>query len=515
MTTALATESEIGRLLGGPARDPVVFFEQVLGIAVNPAQRRWLALVTPTDGWSWPLHRVIHVAANQIGKSLAVAGLILWACIYKIGVDPSDPKAWIERSYPWFHVAPRQQQAYHPANDIREIIAGAHIAQARGAERGLKFRLPPGLVTATKVAQYYDGFEFVNGAQAQFRTTDDKASALQGYRAAGISFDEAAFEDNLHAVVNEALEMRLISTGGPLLLVSTPNGLNSYFDFVSEVTTSPTARNPEPRLWIDNERSSAVVHSIIDENVGFGVTAKDVAVMEATLDPATKEQQLRGAFLEPAEAFFVPTAAVLKAFRDIPAEQSPEMGHKYVAFWDPSLSSDPTAVVVLDVTRKPWVGVYYRHYKRPMGITELIGEIHKVHLHYNSATDPRRVLPRSRCVTGYDATSMGGVMIGQLLQGIKPLRPLNFGGPDKKIKTLTNLRAILTRDSKPREIVLPNHWTQLRQEVLNYRLADKKLVQDSVMALDGAVHVAGAGVGTDRPHKFNPSARVTPHRLWR
>lgn len=498
-------ESDIGRLMGGPARDPEVFARDVLGVRLNRAQVRWLRAIKPTDGWSWPRKLVIHVAANQIGKTLGVAIVILWATLFKIGLDPESPETWFNSPYVWFHVAPTQQQANHPLNDIRLLIKGAHPAQV------LPFRLPSGLATESKVAQFYDGLTLWNGAEVQFRTTAEKASALQGYRAAGISFDEAAFEDHLRSVVNETLMMRLIASGGPLLLVSTPNGLNDYFDLVEEVRHN--ARTPAERVWTKDD--AAVVWSVITDNVGYGISQSEVDSMEERLDPATKEQQLRGAFLEPAEAFFVPTAAVLKAFKDIPAEVLPEVGHKYVAFWDPSLSSDPTAVVVLDVTRKPWTGVYYRHYKRPMGITELINEITKVHGLYNSATDPRRVLPRSRCVTGYDATSMGGVMIGQLLRGLSPLRPLNFGGPDKKIKTLTNLRAVLTRDSKPREIVLPNHWTQLRQEVLNYRLADKKLVQDSVIALDGAVYIAGSGVGSDRPHKFNPHARITPRRIWR
>lgn len=505
MTAPMRAESDIGKLLAGPARDPMVFAREVLGVELNIAQVRWFRRIVPINGWKWPLKMVIHVAANQIGKTLGVAILLLWASIFKIGFDPSNPKEWFDRPYVWFHVAPTQQQAYHPYNDAILLIKGAHPAQK------LPFRLPAGMVWETKVAQYYNGLAFASGAEAQFRTTEDKASALQGYRAAAISFDEAAFEDHLTATVNETLLMRLIANGGPLFPVSTPNGMNDFFELVEGVRRN--ASQPEERVWIKG--NEAVVWSVITDNVGFGLSQAEVDDMEARLDPATKEQQLRGAFLEPAEAFFTPTDKVLAAFRDIPAEVAPEAGHKYVAFWDPSLSSDPTAVVVLDVTRKPWTGVYYRHYKRPMGITELINEIVKVHGLFNGAADPRRVLPRSRCVTAYDATSMGGVMIGQLLRGISPLRPLNFGGPDKKIKTLTNLRAVLTRDSKPREIVLPTAWTQLRQEVLNYRLSDKKLVQDSVMALDGAVYVAGTGVGSDRPHKFNPHARITPRPIWR
>lgn len=461
-------------------------------------------MLATQDGWSWPRKLVIHVAANQIGKTLGVAVAILWACIYKIGFNPADGREWFNRPYVWFHVAPTQQQANHPLNDMRMLIKGAHPAQK------LPFRLPQGLVMDAKVAQYYDGFAFANGAEAQFRTTDDKAAALQGYRAAGISFDEAAFEDHLRSVVNETLMMRLISTGGPLLLVSTPNGMNDYFDIVEEVRAG--AREPEERVWVKDD--SAVVWSVITDNVGFGITQQMVDHMEANLDPVTKEQQLRGAFLEPAEAFFTPTDRVLAAFRDMPAQVAPEPGHKYIIFWDPSVSSDPTAVVVLDVTKKPWTGVYFRHYKRPMGVTELIGEIFKLHGYYNGAKDPKRVRRDSVALTGFDATSMGGVIIKQLLVSLRPQRPLNFGGPDKKIKALTNLRAALTR-TDPRELLLPNGWTELRQEVLNYKLKDDKLRQDSVMALTGGVHTAAHGFSGEATASFNVGARISsPRMAW-
>ena len=36
--------------------------------------------------------------------------------------------------------------------------------------------------------------------------------------------------------------------------------------------------------------------------------------MEEDVDPATKEQQLRGAFLTPQDAFFVPTANILASW---------------------------------------------------------------------------------------------------------------------------------------------------------------------------------------------------------
>jgi len=490
-------------------RDIIVFARDVLGLQLNRAQIRWFRYIQPdAPGWQWRYKRVIHVAANQIGKTLGVAILILWACIYKIGVDPSSPD-WFSRPYLWIHLAPKQQQAYHALNDCRMLIKGSHPAQQKS---GLKFRLPTGLVAEAKVPIGYDGLEFFNGAMAQFRTSDEKASAIQGYRADGISFDEAAFETWLITIVNTVLMMRLIASEGPLFLVSTPDGMNDYYELVQEIREKHD--QPEPLVWVDSERGWVVCWSVISDNVGFGVTQSYVDEMEEGLDETTREQQLRGAFLEPAEAFFIPQERIIASMgignlpqallaQKLPAEQTPKPGRKYVAFWDPSVTKDPTAVVVLDITTKVWFGVYFRHYPKPMDTTELLNQITMLHHHYNGAEDNTKMIGNSVCITGYDATSLGGRMWADMLRRLRPNRGFNFGGPDKKLKALLDLRVKLARG----EVLIPTAWMQLRHEIMSYRLKDDKLKQDSVMALTGAVAVASAGVhGASRPFDVHSNA---------
>lgn len=473
------------------------FFSEILGIEPNRAQRRWFRLVRPSEsGWEWRLKLVVHVAANQIGKTLGLAGLMLWACIYKMGVPTTSPAEWLERPYDWFHLAPSQQQAYLPLKDMALIVAGNHPAQRR------KCLIPQGFVTSVKLEQYYDGLTFWNGARCHFRTTEEKAKALQGRRASGISFDEAAFEDHLKSVVNETLLMRLISTGGPLWIVSTPNGINDYYEIVQSVIESSALI--QDRLWESEDSQQGLVWSTIADNEGYGLTPEDIARMERDLDEGTKEQQLRGAFLEPAEAFFVPVAEVLKAWsQKLPDEELPIPGHRYVIFWDPSVASDPTAVVVLDATSEPWKGVYFKHYLRAPNVQQLIHDIFALHALYGGATD--RVGRRSTVITGFDSTSMGGAMLRQQLTGLSPSRAINMAGPRAKIDLLTDCRAALLK----RRVVLPSTWVRIQREVANYRLKDEKLTQDTVIALAGAVHLAARGFSGAQRAKFQPSARVT------
>lgn len=509
MTDALRVsreQAELFSLLERGRFDPAFFQEQILGIAANPAQKRWYAFIAPgTSGWEWRYKLVIHVAANQIGKSLGVATLIIWAATYKIGVPHQDYAKWFASAYLWVHVAPKQAQAYIPLKDIRLILKGAHVAQDKGEKLfGLKFRLPPGWARDVKVETYYEGLEFWNGAVVQFRTSEDKAQALQGLRAHGISFDEVGFEDHLKAVVHETLFMRLISTGGPLFMVGTPNGLTEYYEFVRDVIDKGSQIGD--RSWEAGDQ--ALCWSHISDNVGYGVTQDEVERMEANLDPETKEQQLRGAFLEPAEAFFVPSGKIVKAFRkDLPEEQLPIAGHKYVIMWDPSVASDPTAVIVIDVSTVPWRGVYMRHYLKPPAFTQLLSDMHALHASYNGAR--ARGGAKSYAITGYDATSMGGSIIRQQLAGLSPQRPINFAGSQQKLQALTDLRAALVQG----RLIFPTGgpWLRLQRELLNYRLKDDKIAQDAVSAAAGAAHIAAKGFSGAQKASFRVYGRRVPN----
>lgn len=496
-------------------RDPEIFATRVLGVDLNPSQRRWFSLIKPGEaGWEWRYKAVLHVAANQIGKTLGLAILILWAAFYKIGIDTSDPDRWLRAPYLWMHLAPQQQQAYLTLKDIVLLLDGTHLAQRRQS------LLPKGLVQQVKIEQYYDGLSFYNGAIVQFRTTEDKAKALQGRRANGISYDEAAFEDHLTSVINETLLMRLISTGGPLWLVSTPNGINDWFEVVTSVQEEALPRQlPEEDdplyggsaipgellpIW-ETPDGWALVWSTVADNVGFGIPEAEAERMERDLDPATKEQQLRGAFLEPADAFFVPASIIDKAFRDLPDEVPPQYGHKYVIAWDPSATTDPTVAIVIDVTTKPWRGVYFRHYAKPLGDTKLIVEIFKLHAYYNGGSlAPTRHQPKPRAITAFDATSMGGAMIAQSLLQLTPKRPINLAGPNAKRVGLTNLRHALSTG----DLILPKSWTRVRREVLTYKLPDDKIRQDCVMTLLNNVEVASKGWTGDATKTFAPHGRI-------
>ena len=99
-------------------------------------------------------------------------------------------------------------------------------------------------------------------------------------------------------------------------------------------------------------------------------------------------------------------------------------------------------------------------------------------------------------------------MVKGLLSGLAPQRAVNFGGNAVKTPALTNLRDLLTSG----RLKLPAEWTRLRQEVMNYKLKDEKLKQDSVMALMGAAIIAeGMSMG-QQSRPFDVKAKVSARR---
>lgn len=491
-------------------RDAMFFAENIMGVKLNPAQKRWFLTACATlDGWRWVFRRSVHVAANQIGKTLGLALAVMWAANNKIGIDNADMDSWLNTEWNWFHLAPTYVQSMLLHNDIMALSQGKHPAQidpATGKFRNVLWRHE--LLQSKKIESTYYAIEFWNNSRIHFRTSAEKAKSLQGVRAHGISFDEAAFEDHLIAVMDQAVKLRLISTGGPLWMVSTPNGMNDYYIVAQEIINN--SLEVSERRWENKERRISLVWSHISDNIGYGFSEEDAAFMEMDVDEATKEQQLRGAFLNPEDAFFTPAEAIETAFRSLPDEIEPQNDHEYAIFWDVALSSDPTVCIVIDKTSRPYKGVYYRRWQKSLSFRELVSEMERIHNYYNTP-NRQRIGRAPRAVTGFDASSMGGVAVQQELD-IPNHVAMNMSGSSKaKTKNLLDTRTYLSTG----RLIIPKGWVQLKKEIFSYRRDDDKLVQDSVMALTGAVKlIEMTGSGSQRSAKFSPGGRIATRRIY-
>lgn len=491
------------KVFGEDAKDINRFATDVLGLRVNPAQRRWFDRISRLDDLErWYFRRVIHQAANQIGKTLGLAVADLWAAHNKIGIPAGDPQHRLGVPYIVIHLGPDLGTARKMLNsDMIPLLEGRHPAQFdKDTNKFRPCHFPREAWKQVNFEGEYPGIQLWNNAEIHFRTLAERAQGISQITANVISVDEAALDPDLKETENVTLRMRVVATHGPIWFIGTPDGPNDFAEMIWDIQA--TGQQTEDRVWEDEENKRALVWSIFQDNVGYGVTQEEADYQEATLDPAIKEAKLRGAILFPSKAFFAPAANMLKTWvPGLRSRETPNPGHKYVIFWDVSVESDPTVMIVLDVTRKPWRGVKFRRWVKPMPVQTLVQAMKDEHYAWQQGQPG---MTRPTVVTGFDATSMGGTVIGQLLGDLSPKRGMDLAGSaKKKLQALTDLRGAMSS----LQLLWPEDWLTLRKEIMGYRLDDKHIRQDAVMAAAGAVWVALRGDIKMKPTRFETGWR--------
>lgn len=460
-------------------KDPVFFAKRWLGIDLHPGQVAWVEGIAARDdsGWRPKYLTTVCSAGNRAGKTLGMAVAVFHSAFYKLGVQPpdgteKDAMRWQSSPYEWYHVGIQQETAELVHREISMILEGGHPAQ-RG--RGCPLITEVGKVVehTKKYRGEYLWLQFhplVGGANVHFRTTQDKAKALLGKDMNGISFDEAAFEPHLIQIYQEVLNLRRLSTGGQLHFIGTPTeGINDYADLWGMGDPKNIDRDPQFFSFRLSTR----------DNVGYGLSADTFDAIIRQQSEYLVPQNIDGYFIEARDAYFS-SEAIEQCFVDtIPPEASPERKHRYVQGCDPGISSDSTWTIMIDHTApNRMLGVRARTRTGKQTIQAIVNMVREGHLLYNQ--------DMSTCTTIVDETGFGGKLFKQEFAVIRPLRGYDFGGTkSKKLELLSDLKAAIDK----RMILFPRQgvWMQLRRQLLSYKLDDKKLEQDAVMALAVAV----------------------------
>ncbi len=111
----------------------------------------------------------------------------------------------------------------------------------------------------------------------------------------GISFDEAAFEPHLLMIYQEVLNLRRLSTGGPLHFIGTPSeGINDY----AELWERGNPENPSRDDKFISFRLST------RDNVGYGLTQNNFDDVIRQQAEYLIPQNIDGYFIEARDAFF-------------------------------------------------------------------------------------------------------------------------------------------------------------------------------------------------------------------
>jgi hypothetical protein len=464
-------------------RSDIEFFaSRWLGIKGNPGQVAWWKACADRaeDGFRPRYLTTVVSAGNRAGKTLAMAVVCLHHALYKLGIRPpekgnsSDAGRWINDPYEWYHVGIQQETAELVHREISMILQGGHQAQAN---RGCPLTSELGKIAdfEKKYRGEYLWIKFspiVGGASIHFRTTQDKAKALLGKDMQGISFDEAAFEPHLVTIYQEVLNLRRLSTGGPLHFIGTPTeGHNDY----SDLWEMGNPENPNRDDQFISFRLST------RDNIGFGLRQEDFDAVVRQQAEYLIPQNIDGHFIESRTAFFSSQGIEASFDTTLELEDAPKSAHRYVQGCDPGISSDATWALTIDITSRSSIrGVRARKRGGKQTITAVVNMVREGHLLYNSG---------AQCTTIVDSTGMGGKLFREEFSIIKPLRDFDFGGTkSKKLELLNDLKTVIDKG----QVKFPRGgvWEDLRRQLLAYKLEDKKLEQDAVMALAIAVRYA-------------------------
>lgn len=476
-------------------------FARLLGIEPHPGQiRLWQELILRDQTLFRPYWLTICVSAgNRAGKTLWLAISVLHHTLFKMGLRPPNPHddAELQRfarlPYEWYHFGIQQEVGELLFFAIDQLLQGQHEAQR---QTGCPLTDSFGMIAKTDLKERGEYRWIVidpvmGGGQVHFRTTAERGVGSLGKDMHGISFDECAFERNLSFVVNEVLHNRRLSTGGPMMLISTPSEAEGFAEFEDEFKRG----DPENPL---HEPDRVSFYMSTRENIGFGIDRNIFDRLMRGIPPHLIPQNIDGHFIQGRKAFFDARAVDAMFVRDIPVHQPAKPRHRYVQGVDPAAVYDATWSIVIDATidgRAEGVQAIKKPGKQK--VIDVAGLIVDTHHAYEQGD--------ATCETALDTTGMGGKVFKQMLVGIHPLRSVEFGGTRaKKLRMLTDLKGLIEQGRLrfPREGV----WLDLRRQLLAYVLDDRRIEQDAVMALACAVKQV--------MRQMNASRHVAPFDFW-
>lgn len=466
-------QSDFARDLARGRWDTEFFAERFLGVKGHPGQIAFWNAVLMRDQTGWqPRYLDIALAAgNRAGKTLGEAIAHFHSTFYKLGMRPprvSNRRSlvqWVNLPYEWYHFAIAQETSELAYVELVRLLQGNHEAQSDGCPLTNEL----GLGVAAWDKKYRGEYLWVRlhpafgGGSIHYRTTGEKAIGSLGKDMNGISYDEAGFDPNFDFVVNEVLHMRRLSTGGQLWLVGTATeGLTAFADYWHR--GDPSAP--------DQKRDSYSLRMSTRDNIGYGISPTMFERLVSSMPPELVPQNIDGQFLEGKHSFFSQQAVDQMFSAELPERVPALRGHRYIQGADPAIRYDSTWSIVLDATSVPAVGVSATRHQGRTTTPVIAGLVANAHNAYTG--------DGFSCQTGIDSTGMGGAMFRDALP--IPVRSVEFGGTrGRKLKLLSNLKTAIEQ----KKLLFPRSglWLQLRRQLLGYRLADKGLPTDAVMAL--------------------------------
>jgi hypothetical protein len=472
------------------ARDFRAFARHAMGLDVHVGQLAFAAAVLlrhPSSPFTAKFLTLMLTSGNRAGKTSLLALIIIYSCLRKLNrpIPSNEEEAarWLKMEYHAYHFGISQEVADLVFNDIVRILSGLHEGQ-----QGRGCPLTKDRSIAVWDLKEYGDYRWirftaeVGGAEVHFRTTGEKALGSLGKDMHLLSFDEAGLEKNLDFLIKEVFGFRRLGTGGQLLMASTPSEtLGTVFGDNWE--QGNPASNDRLPSWFSMRMSTR-------DNVGYGLTYDMFVRLTADMDERTIKQNVDGFFLQTSAAYFNGENVEDIFDERLPETSGVQKGGLYLQGVDPAKSQDSAWAICLkvvpnkqDPTRPMLVGV---HAEKRSGQKSTESVVNMVADGFNRYDNPRL---KASCYTATDATGFGGKMFREALDFEVPnVTNVEFGGTaQKKKRLLGDLRTLIDEG----RLILPRTgiWLLVRRQLLGYKLEDRGIEQDAVMALVCAVHL--------------------------
>jgi len=460
------------------AQDPVVFTDTLLPVKTmsrvdgvlkkHEGQRKWMR-----EAFA-PIN--VLVPGNRFGKSTVTAMRHLWFAFTRFMPRGSHMGSHVP--YQTISLAYSSEQAKIVFGMIRAIVSSELFSP---------------FVKDIKESPY-PKITLFNDSIIHVRSAHDGGKYVDGFEYRYMSLDEAGYIDDLKGLVNGVLIMRLAG-GGILDMLGTPKGIssNGLYWYASRALSSA------PRYY--GMRGSIYDNPFLPE---ADIRMRDRLI--AASDPKMRQQVIYGDFVDYSGLAFSHDSRENMFRRGMPVHEDPLEDHKYVQAWDLGRQTDFTVGFTLDITVEPWRSVdFQRLNKVPWeSIYTLIKD---------KAVEYDVDYPR------IDATGpQGDVIEEELYKRERPVDAFRMSSSAKKLDLINTLQTVMDWERKQVRVepwtdengfeqTIPimeepdpqtDMWGLLRvppipvviDEFGVYRLDDRKLQQDTVIALAMAAHRA-------------------------
>lgn len=451
--------------------NPVWFVENILKMKLHQGQKLWLE-ETCREGRK----KNVLVPGNQFGKTAITAMKHLWLCFYKKGL-PAEVKE--KAQYETLAISPQLRQVRAFYNYILLICQGLFWWEN---EEG-KIEMNDGclltdfLVKPTEVPSTHQisqtPIEFANGAKIYAASTgSDMGGGLAGGQFVFISYDECPLSHNLEEELSGRIRSRLIKHNGTLDLIGTPDDLSESLPFYERMVDKGLKKEDG---WYTQVGK-------LDDNIFIPQKNRDEFKESLKKDNYDRYRQVVfGEFVKGSTSIFNPQMVKkmwMNEWEKIKITEGawqifpPQFGHAYMIGVDWALSNDYTVFVVLDYTDEIWKIVYFYRIK---------GSDKPPQQQY---IDLLELKEKYNADITMDSSGLGGKLIESEFKDIPGVEGFNFG-PGRKAGFIGTLKKNLAWNGSCR--IRTAYIPELEEELLTYKIDDRKITQDSVIALGLAV----------------------------